>query len=50
LSSEVVGAEHRDELAGVHGEMEVVPEHAIAERQPGGGQRDNGVRIGRHKE
>ena len=32
------GSEHGDEFAGVHGEVEVVPQHAVAERQPGAGQ------------
>jgi hypothetical protein len=33
-----VGSEHGDELTGMHGEVEVVPQHAFAERQTGAGQ------------
>ena len=42
LSSEVLpvpsGSEHRHELAGAHGQVEMIPQHAVAECQAGAGQ------------
>src|SRR3954447_1347878 len=43
-----VGSEHGDELAGAHGQVEVVPQHAVAESQPGAGQFGNDVSSHRH--
>ena len=33
-----VGSEHCDELAGAHGQVEMIPQHAVAECQAGAGQ------------
>jgi hypothetical protein len=41
-----VGTEDRDELSGRDGEIEVIPEHPVAEGQPGPGERDD---VGGHR-
>src|SRR5215218_11409653 len=43
-----VGPEDRDELTGLHRQVEVVPEHAIAKRKSGVGDREDVVGVERH--